>query len=188
MIKRRLIWVALALTLVLLIPAMPALADDGPPGDGGLTVWNKDYTVEADETIEGDLVVINGSVTVESGGTVEGSLIVWNGSADVDGDVEGVISAHLQPADPVVGRERQVDDRPPPHGGVRGRREHLAERPQMTDGAVLDDRDGVVVDERPAEAVGVGRQAHGRQQPGQELGEVHLGNADAVHGLSKHLR
>jgi hypothetical protein len=89
MAKRRLIWVAVALAVALLIPAMPALADDGPPGDGGLTVWNKDYTVEAGETIEGDLVVINGSVTVESGGTVEGSLIVWNGNANVDGDVRG---------------------------------------------------------------------------------------------------
>ncbi|MHC4711564.1 MAG: hypothetical protein ACYTA3_14460 [Planctomycetota bacterium] len=86
---------------------------------------------------------------------------------DVDHDVEGVVAAHVEPADPVVDRKRRVDDRPPRHRGVRRRRKHVPQRPQMADGAVLDDGDGVVVDKRPGEAVGVGSQADRRQQPRQ---------------------
>jgi hypothetical protein len=73
----------------LLLPAAPALADGDPPGDGGLVIWNEDYTLEEGEWLEGDLVVFNGDVTLEAGSRVEGSVIIWSGSAEVAGTVEG---------------------------------------------------------------------------------------------------
>jgi hypothetical protein len=76
------------LACVLLLPATPALADDGPPDGDGLVIWNKDYTMEEGETLEGDLLVFNGDVTMEPGSRVEGSVVVWNGSADVEGTIE----------------------------------------------------------------------------------------------------
>ena len=92
--KRRFITLIVLLAAALLLPAMPALADEGPPGDG-VIIWDEDYTVEEGETLNGDLVVFNGDVTIEDGGRVEGSVVIWNGSADVYGTVEGdlVVSA-----------------------------------------------------------------------------------------------
>jgi hypothetical protein len=86
--KRRLIALIVLLAAALLLPAVPALADEGPPGDG-VIIWDEDYTVEEGETLDGDLVVFNGDVTIEDGGSVEGSVVIWNGSADVHGTVEG---------------------------------------------------------------------------------------------------
>jgi hypothetical protein len=77
------------LACMLLLPATPALADDGPPDGDGLVIWNEDYTVEEGETLEGDLLVFNGDVTMEPDSRVEGSVVVWNGSADVEGTIEG---------------------------------------------------------------------------------------------------
>ncbi len=90
MMKRRFIWLILLLAVgLLLFPATPALADGDPPGDGGITIWGEDYTLEKDECLDGDLVVVGGDVTLEAGSRVEGSVIVWNGSADVGGTIEG---------------------------------------------------------------------------------------------------
>ncbi len=85
--KMRGVTILLVVVGLLLIGASPALAD-GPPNDG-TTVFNHDFTVEDDESIEGDLVVFNGDASIEEGGWVEGSLIVWNGDAEVEGTVEG---------------------------------------------------------------------------------------------------
>jgi hypothetical protein len=87
--RRRFIWLMVLLAVGLLLPATPALAGDGPPGDDGIIIWNEDYTLEEGESLDGDLVVFNGDVTLEAGSRVEGSVIVWNGSADVKGTVEG---------------------------------------------------------------------------------------------------
>ena len=87
---RRFIWLVLLLAVgLLLFSATPALADDDPPGDGGITIWGEDCTLEEGEWLDGDLVVIDGDVTLEADSRVEGSVIVWNGSADVEGTIEG---------------------------------------------------------------------------------------------------
>jgi hypothetical protein len=83
MAKRRLVWFTALLTLALLLPVTPVLADDG------ITIWNEDYTVETGETIRDDLTVFNGDLTVEAGGAIKGSVTVLNGSATIEGDVEG---------------------------------------------------------------------------------------------------
>jgi hypothetical protein len=86
--KRRWIWLTVLLAGALFLPATPALADGGPPGDDGIVIWNEDYTLEESERLAGDLVVFNGDVTLESDSHVAGSVIVWNGNATVDGTVE----------------------------------------------------------------------------------------------------
>ena len=64
MLRRRFIWLIMLLAAGLLLPAMPALVDDGPPDDGGITILGEDYTLEEGERLDGDLVVINGDVIV----------------------------------------------------------------------------------------------------------------------------
>jgi len=88
-LRRRALWFILLLAVGLLLPATPALADDGPPEDNGVVIWNEDYTLEEGEWVEGDLVVFNGDVTLEEDSRVEGSVIVWNGGAEIAGVVEG---------------------------------------------------------------------------------------------------
>ncbi|MFQ6101729.1 MAG: polymer-forming cytoskeletal protein [Anaerolineae bacterium] len=88
--RRWLIWLVMLLAAgLLLFPATPALADDGPPDNGGITIWGEDYTLEEGERLDGDLVVFNGDVTLEAGSYAEGSVVIWNGSADVEGIIEG---------------------------------------------------------------------------------------------------
>jgi len=86
--KQWLIWLIVLLAGELLLPATPALADGAPPGDDGIVIWNRDYTLENNGQVDGDLVVFNGDVTLEADSYVAGSVIVWNGSAAVDGTVE----------------------------------------------------------------------------------------------------
>ncbi len=87
--RRRVLWLILLLAVGLLLPATPALADDGPPEDNGVIIWNEDYTLEEGEWVDGDLIVFNGDATLEEGSRVEGSVIVWNGGAEIAGVVEG---------------------------------------------------------------------------------------------------
>jgi hypothetical protein len=85
--RKRVIWLVLLLAVGFLFPATPALADDGPPGDEGIIIWNEDYTLEEGEQLEGNLVVFNGDVTLEADSHVEGSVIIWNGNIEVRGTV-----------------------------------------------------------------------------------------------------
>lgn len=71
-----------------LLPATPALAQGGQPGDDGVVIWNEDYTLKEGQQIEGDLVVFNGDATLEANSLVEGSVVVWNGNAEVAGTIE----------------------------------------------------------------------------------------------------
>jgi len=87
--RQWMIWLIMLLAGALLLPAAPVLADGSPPGDGGITIWGEDYTLEEDERLNGDLVVFNGDVTLEAGSRVEGSVIVWNGDAETEGAIEG---------------------------------------------------------------------------------------------------
>jgi len=84
----------ITLLTVLLLPAIPAWADDGPTGDG-VVIVGKDYTVEADERIDGDLVLISGDLTIEEDSQVDGTVVVWNGSAEIEGHVEGDVVVSL---------------------------------------------------------------------------------------------
>jgi hypothetical protein len=89
MLKQRLMRITMLVTVALLVLATPVLANDDPPGDGDVTKFGEDYTVESEETVTGDVTVFGGSVTVEAGGTVEGSVVVWDGDAEISGTVEG---------------------------------------------------------------------------------------------------
>ncbi|MGD8996582.1 MAG: polymer-forming cytoskeletal protein [Anaerolineae bacterium] len=86
--KRILVCVTAVLLGGLLLPTMPAAAASDLPDDG-VVIWNEDYTLAEDETLDGDLVVFNGDVTLESGSRISGNVVVWNGSADVDGAIAG---------------------------------------------------------------------------------------------------
>ena len=85
--RQRIIWLALLLAVGFLFPAAPVLADDGPPGDEGVIIWNEDYTLEEGEELAGNLVVFNGDVTLEADSHVEGSVVIWNGNIEVHGTV-----------------------------------------------------------------------------------------------------
>ncbi len=87
--KRWIIWLIALLALGLCFSPAPALAEGSPPGDGGITVWGEDYTLEEGERLDGDLVVFDGDATLEPGSRVAGSVIVWNGSAEVQGVIKG---------------------------------------------------------------------------------------------------
>jgi hypothetical protein len=86
MIKRRFAWIIALVAVALLLPVMPVLADDEPPG---ITIFGEDYTVESGTTIKGNLTVFDGDVIVEDGGTVAGTIVIWGGNAEIEGTVEG---------------------------------------------------------------------------------------------------
>jgi hypothetical protein len=85
--KRQLVWLALLLTVGLLLMASPALAEGELPDDG-ITIWGEDYTLAEGDRLDGDLVVFNGSAFLEVDSQVDGSVIVWRGDAEVDGTIE----------------------------------------------------------------------------------------------------
>ncbi len=88
--RQRLIWLVLLLGVGLLLPSTSVMAGGtSPPGDDGIVVWNEDYTLEADERLNGSLVVFNGDATLEADSRVEGAVIIWNGNVEVEGTVEG---------------------------------------------------------------------------------------------------
>ena len=87
--RQRLIWLVLLLAVGSLLPTTVLAGGASPPGDDGIVVWNEDYTLEADETLNGSLVVFNGDATLEADSRVEGDVIIWNGNAEVEGTVEG---------------------------------------------------------------------------------------------------
>ncbi len=80
----RIVLVAL-LTALWLLPAAPALADDGGPG--GQVVFGDNFTLDSGETMSGDLIVFGGNVTLEEDSRVDGNVVVWGGNAEVSGTV-----------------------------------------------------------------------------------------------------
>ncbi len=87
--RQHLIWLVLLLAVGLLLPTTVLAGDASPPGDDGIVVWNEDYTLEADEKLNGSLVIFNGDATLEADSRVEGAVIIWNGNVEVEGTVEG---------------------------------------------------------------------------------------------------
>ena len=92
MVRRVLIGLTLALLAAVVLP-LPAVTAASELPDDGVIIWNEDYRLGEDESLDGDLVVFNGNATLESGSRVEGDVVVWNGSADVAGHVEGSLVA-----------------------------------------------------------------------------------------------
>ncbi len=78
-----------ALALIGLVPAQPALAQDG---DSDVTVTNGSYTLEAGDSIAGNLVVFGGVVEIEEGATIDGDVVVFGGATEIAGDVRGSIT------------------------------------------------------------------------------------------------
>ena len=87
--RQWIIWSLLLLAVGLGFPTAPVLADGGPPDDGGITIFGKDYVLEEGEQLNGDLVVFNGDVTLAEGSSVTGDVVVWNGNTEVNGSIEG---------------------------------------------------------------------------------------------------
>lgn len=83
---------ALALAVMLLAVASPALAYGGGRPDGKV-IWGEDFTLPSGDSVDGDLVVFGGNVELEEDSRVEGSVIVWGGNLEVAGTVEGDVAA-----------------------------------------------------------------------------------------------
>ncbi len=88
--KHKLFVMALSLILLLVL-APPALAQ-GPGGDNRV-VFGNNFTLAAEQTVEGDVVVFGGNATVEKSSTIKGDLAVFGGNINIDGAVEGDIAA-----------------------------------------------------------------------------------------------
>lgn len=78
---------SLVLLVMLLLPAAPAYAANGP-GDGRVII-GQNFILKSGETLTGDLVGIGSEVTIESGASVKGDVVVIGGSLKLDGDTAG---------------------------------------------------------------------------------------------------
>jgi hypothetical protein len=78
-----------ALALIGMVPAQPALAQ---AGDSDVTVTNGSYTLEAGDSIAGNLVVFGGVVEIEEGATIGGDVVVFGGATEIAGEVGGSIT------------------------------------------------------------------------------------------------
>lgn len=78
---------SLALLALLLLPAAPAYAQNGP--HDGRVIIGQDYTLKSGETLNGDLVVIGGEVDIEPTAAVNGDIVVIGGSLKLDGKSTG---------------------------------------------------------------------------------------------------
>src|SRR5436190_12106266 len=83
----------------------------------------------------------------------------------MDSDIDDVIAANLETPNGVVQRKRDVDDGPSGDWEFPGRKEHGRWRPQSPDLLVADDREVIVENERPRQAVRV-RQAYRKDDDG----------------------
>ena len=56
-------------------------------------IFGGNYTLKADETLNGDLVVFGGNATIESEATVNGDVVVFGGNLDSSGTINGDLAA-----------------------------------------------------------------------------------------------
>jgi hypothetical protein len=83
------VFFVLALLALLLLPARPAHAWNGPLE--GRVVIGESFTLKSGETLSGDLVVLGGTAVVEKGAVVEGSIVIIGGSLKLDGEAQADI-------------------------------------------------------------------------------------------------
>lgn len=88
--KRTQVWILAVALLLLLALAFPARALAAPPG---LLIIGNSYTLESGESLDEDLAIIGGNVTIEEGATVYGNILMLGGTLQVDGKIEGDITA-----------------------------------------------------------------------------------------------
>ena len=90
----------------------------------------------------------------------------------VDDDVCRVIAAHVEAAGGKVERQGQVQNRPAANREAAAKRcQDIRERPKVPQREVLDDRVLVIVDERPGQAVRIGRK-DGEDECGAREGDA----------------
>lgn len=77
----------LVLCLALLFP-VPALA-----AEPGLIILGNTYTLSSNERLDENLTVLGGHVVIEQGAEVSGSILILGGTLQLDGLVEGNITA-----------------------------------------------------------------------------------------------
>ncbi len=88
--KHKLFVMALSLILLLVL-APPALAQG--PGEDNRVVFGSNFTLAAEQTVDGDVVVFGGNATLEKSSKIKGDLAVFGGNINIDGAVEGDIAA-----------------------------------------------------------------------------------------------
>lgn len=74
----------LALLILLLLPARPAFAQEGPLV--GQVIFGRNFTLKDGQTMLGDLVVVGGTATIEEGAVVQGSVVIIGGTLKLDGE------------------------------------------------------------------------------------------------------
>ncbi|MGE5074040.1 MAG: hypothetical protein ACM3MF_11480, partial [Anaerolineae bacterium] len=77
----------LMLLALLLLPATPAYASNGP--HDGRVIIGQDYTLKSGDTLNGDLVVIGGEVDIQQSAVVKGDVVVVGGSLHLNGQTTG---------------------------------------------------------------------------------------------------
>src|SRR5439155_23576805 len=82
------------------------------------------------------------------------------------GEIEGVIAAHVQLAERVVDRQGEARDRPAAEDGPRRRGERTRERPQLPDVGVAQDCGPIVEDKGRRQAVRPRARGERRQRRG----------------------
>ena len=87
--RRKRIFVIVALALLALLALAPAASAQGPGG----VVLGGDRIIESGQTFSGDMAVFGGNLTVRQGGTINGNLTVFGGNADIAGTVRGNITS-----------------------------------------------------------------------------------------------
>ncbi|MFQ5612887.1 MAG: hypothetical protein ACE5H9_12210 [Anaerolineae bacterium] len=79
--------IGLAVGVLLLAPAAPALAQG--PESGDQVVFGADIDLVESDVVRGSVIVFGGNVDMDPGSRVQGDLIVFGGNGDIDGEVGG---------------------------------------------------------------------------------------------------
>ena len=88
---KKLIRVIVLCTILLLMLATPALAQDGEMG--GEVLFGQDLHLDSGEVILGDTVILGGSLDMAEGSRIDGDVVVFGGRVTVDGEITGDLAA-----------------------------------------------------------------------------------------------
>lgn len=87
--RKRLFFGALLATFLMLVLALPVLAQGEQPGK---LILGGSYTLETGERLEGGMAIAGGDVVLREGSTVEGDVLLAGGSLRVSGRIEGDVA------------------------------------------------------------------------------------------------